>query len=235
MKLTIVGCNGPFPSPGGACSCYLVQTDKTNLILDMGGGSLGKLSQYINLRDIDAIVLSHLHFDHMGDVPLLGYAYSMFHSRENFTQMPKLFMPRTPEDIASLMPDKLDITYIDDYLSAKVGDITLTFHRADHAIETYGIIVEWDGKRLAYTGDTTNGMGDATSLAKDATLFLADGGLLEKHKGGSHMTVKEACEAGKTSCRTVITHISPSYTQDELMKEICEGAELATNGATYQL
>ena len=38
MKLTVLGCNGPYPAPGGACSGYLLQEGDTGVLLDCGAG-----------------------------------------------------------------------------------------------------------------------------------------------------------------------------------------------------
>ena len=54
MKLTILGCYGPYPSPQGACSSYLVEGGGVRILLDMGNGSLANLER---LTEIDACLL----------------------------------------------------------------------------------------------------------------------------------------------------------------------------------
>ena len=70
MYLTILGNNGPFPAPGGACSSYLLESDsgETKLLIDAGTGSLARLMDIARPETLDAVVLSHLHFDHMSDL-----------------------------------------------------------------------------------------------------------------------------------------------------------------------
>src|SRR4051812_19743793 len=67
MKLTVLGCAGSFPGPQSACSAYLITAEGFNLLLDFGTGSLGALQRYGDLYGIDAIILTHLHPDHMLD------------------------------------------------------------------------------------------------------------------------------------------------------------------------
>lgn len=65
-------------------SCYLIQTDEANVIIDAGmfqGGksseAKNKLPQGARVRDIDAVLLTHGHLDHTGRVPLLiKYGYN---------------------------------------------------------------------------------------------------------------------------------------------------------------
>ena len=79
MRLTVIGCTGSFPGPNAAASCYMVSTiddlGKTwRIIVDMGNGALGTLQSHINLEDIDAILISHLHPDHCIDLSGLHVA-----------------------------------------------------------------------------------------------------------------------------------------------------------------
>ena len=67
MKLTVLGCAGSFPGPDSACSAYLVEADGFRLLLDFGTGSLSALQRYASLTAVDAIMLTHLHADHMFD------------------------------------------------------------------------------------------------------------------------------------------------------------------------
>ena len=78
MKLTIIGASGSFPGPGSPASCYLLTaegvaadgvTPRTwRILLDLGNGALGVLQRYVELEDLDGILLSHLHPDHFMDL-----------------------------------------------------------------------------------------------------------------------------------------------------------------------
>ena len=67
MKLTVLGCAGSFPSADSACSAYLVEAEGFGLLLDFGTGSLSALQRYADLHSVNAILLSHLHCDHILD------------------------------------------------------------------------------------------------------------------------------------------------------------------------
>jgi len=73
LRLTVIGCSAASPRPGGACSSYLVTHGAVNVLLDCGPGSLSILRQEINPRNLDAIVISHLHADHTLDLVPLAY------------------------------------------------------------------------------------------------------------------------------------------------------------------
>jgi ribonuclease BN (tRNA processing enzyme) len=69
MRLTVVGCSGSMPGPDSAASCYLLEADGFQLVVDLGNGALGGLQRYTALSRIDAVALSHLHADHCLDLP----------------------------------------------------------------------------------------------------------------------------------------------------------------------
>src|SRR5262249_56407453 len=67
MKLTVLGCAGSFPGPDSPCSSYLVEAEGYRLLLDFGTGSLSSLQRHATLTSVDAILLTHLHADHVLD------------------------------------------------------------------------------------------------------------------------------------------------------------------------
>src|SRR3954465_13575413 len=67
MRLTVLGCAGSFPGPESAFAAYLVEAGGFRLLIDFGSGSLSALQRYAGLDAVDAIMLTHLHCDHMLD------------------------------------------------------------------------------------------------------------------------------------------------------------------------
>lgn len=66
--LTVLGCDGSYPGPGGAASGYLVQGGGVTLWLDAGPGTFANLQLVADPASVDAVVLSHEHPDHWSDV-----------------------------------------------------------------------------------------------------------------------------------------------------------------------
>src|SRR5690625_5292249 len=74
MKVTIIGFWGGYPAAGGATSAYLVEEKDFKLLVDAVSGSLSILQNYINFSDLDAVIVSHHHHDHMADIGVIQYA-----------------------------------------------------------------------------------------------------------------------------------------------------------------
>ncbi len=74
LSITVLGCSGTYAGPGGACSGYLVRSNDTSVWVDTGPGSLANLQQHIDLASLDAIVVSHSHPDHWGELGVVRNA-----------------------------------------------------------------------------------------------------------------------------------------------------------------
>src|SRR5262249_50874215 len=69
VRLTVVGSSPAWPNPGGAQSGYLVEADGGRLLLDCGPGVLPRLRELDGgWPRLDAIVITHFHLDHWGDL-----------------------------------------------------------------------------------------------------------------------------------------------------------------------
>ena len=157
MKLTVLGKYGPFPHPGGACSGYLLECGRRRLLLDLGSGTLSRLLRLVPALHIDAVLISHLHSDHMADLLILRYALQQYNARGQDVPMPlAVIAPDTPEEEYRLLTGSgvYDITAARDKLRARIGDISISLHRMTHPVPTYAFSIEHGGRRMFYTGDT---------------------------------------------------------------------------------
>src|SRR5918997_3473544 len=74
MQLTVLGGSAASPNAGMGCAGLLVQTDRTRLALDLGPGTLQELRRHTDFRTLDAVVVSHMHVDHVLDLLALRHA-----------------------------------------------------------------------------------------------------------------------------------------------------------------
>jgi len=92
MKLTVLGKSPAWTDAGGACSGYLVESDDGRaLLLDCGNGVFGKLRERRDYRDVEAVVVSHLHADHLLD--LVPFAYALTVGPDAGKRRPRLCAP----------------------------------------------------------------------------------------------------------------------------------------------
>ena len=237
MYLTILGNNGPFPAPDGACSSYLLESDsgETKLLIDAGTGSLARLMEIARPETLTAVVLSHLHFDHISDLLPMQYALQ-FSGRER--PLP-VFLPRRPERVRSL----LECPYYDlfDHEDIAVGEMSLSFIPAAHPVEGSCVAVACDGAKFVFTGDT-NRVPALELFADGCDLLLADAGLSQADWTEKKPHLSAAlCGALAREARAgalLLTHLNPLYDPASLLAEAREAypaAELARLEERYRV
>lgn len=218
MKLTVLGNNGPYPCKGGACSGYLLTSDSgdTRILIDCGTGVLARLMEETSLSDIDAVILSHLHFDHMSDMLPMQYALQ-FNPRAK--SLPVL-APESPEPVRNLLKcAHYDLWPMED---TTIGEMRITFSPARHPVETYAVCVMCDGAKFVFTGDSNQDL-LMELFCEGADLLLADAGLSKAdHSFTSPHYSAELCGQLAHSAhvrRLMLTHFNPKYDRDDLLRE----------------
>ncbi len=61
-------------TPGWDVRGYLLDSGTTSIVFDLGPGTLLELRRHCNYRDLDGIVISHMHLDHILDLCALRFA-----------------------------------------------------------------------------------------------------------------------------------------------------------------
>jgi ribonuclease BN (tRNA processing enzyme) len=69
MKLTLLGTGSPLPSLRRASTGHLIEVGSQKVMVDAGPGTANRLLECrVQPTEINTILLSHLHFDHVGDL-----------------------------------------------------------------------------------------------------------------------------------------------------------------------
>lgn len=239
MKFTVLGKYGPFAIEAGlSTSSYLVNSGNQACVLDLGSGSVSKLLNKVALNDIKFIFLSHMHFDHVSDFGVLSYAVNFLNKGEKinlyaYDDGSDLFNLIKSNSAFNVIPLEVDKTYTE-------GDFTFSFYKMAHPVTSHGIKLSAGGKTLAYTGDTTV-LGNIDNLVNGVDFLVADGCFLQKdyQENKPHMSIKQVCEiAEKFGVKTLVSHISYNYNDEDVIAEINEFScltSIAIEGKTYDI
>jgi len=243
MELTVLGRYGPYPAAGGACSGYLIEEGDTRILLDCGSGVLSRLQRYTPVQELDAIILSHLHADHMGDTLILRYFLQIEQARGRMDKRPlPVFLPDAPADMFAMLTGVPQIGrhVITDGLETRIGAIEVRFRAMMHSVVSYGVRLTAKGRSICYTGDTGYHEGIAP-FAKGASLLLPDTGFLAADKPArdpNHMTPAESAgvAASAGAEKLLLTHLWPGYEEKAVLSEalpVFSGADIAREGERY--
>ena len=198
MRLTVVGCSPAWPNPGEAHSGYLVEHEGTRVLLDCGPGVLARLRAAEGWPRLDAIVISHFHLDHCGD--LVPWLWGHLMGPAAGARGPALWLPPAGradlERLATRFDEAFDVSEYAERAAFSIGALTVTPFRVPHYDQpTWALRVEAGGRVLAYSADTSPSPAlvdcarDADVLLCEATLDALDG------EPRGHMRAEEAAAA----------------------------------------
>ncbi len=239
FTLTVLGCDGSYPGPGGACSGYLLRSAGFSTLMDAGSGTLASLQTHVGLHELGAAVVSHEHPDHWSDLEGLYVALRYFLGRRGFPVY-------APEGLRELVvSDKRDGTFdwrvVSDGDKAQIGPFHWYWSRTDHPVETLASRVEAGGRALAYSADSGPGW-QLASLGEGINLALVEASLTAGSEGTMpHMSARQAgtTAAGAGAERLVITHVPPPVDREKSRAEAAAAfgrpVELAGVGRTWAI
>src|SRR5690625_5077015 len=155
MELIVIGYWGGYPAENGATSAYMIKKDGFNLVIDMGSGALSKLQKYINVEQIDAVLVSHYHHDHVADIGVLQYArlVQSYITGED-TVLPIYGHAEDQAGFYALTHDYTKGIAYDPNQVLQVGLFSIRFMKTKHPVPCYGMRITDEEKTIVYTADS---------------------------------------------------------------------------------
>jgi ribonuclease BN (tRNA processing enzyme) len=248
MRLTVLGKSPAWQDAGGACSGYLVEAEGCRLLLDCGPGVFGKLRAAVDYRAVDAVVLSHLHADHVLDLVPFG---SGLRFGPGAPRRPALHVPpggalklADLTEGASMGRDHLEQAFelreYDPHAPLVIGPFELRLREVPHFVPVFAMDVRAGGARFTYGADC--GPNEALcELAAGTPLLIAEATLPEPDPDGGHLSAREAGEHGRRAqaARLMVTHftdeLGETATREAAEAGFGRPVELAREGLVLEL
>ena len=220
MNLSVLGRCGPYPRAHEACSGYLLSSGETSILIECGAGTLSRLRSLTELSALDAIVLSHLHYDHCADMAILRYALE----QSSHSLLP-VYCPAEPNDARAIFDYPVfQIHPLQNGMELCIGSVVFSFCSVRHPVPTFGFCAKGAGASLFYTGDT-GWFEELPALVHGADALLCDCCFtdVDIDKPAIHLTARQAGELAKQArVKTLYcTHLWGGASDDEaILREV---------------
>lgn len=215
LAVRILGCSGSYAAPGGACTGYLMQSDKANVWLDAGPGTLANLQFHQPLVDLDAIVITHAHPDHWLELPIVAVALKWFELRDPLAVYANQHVLDVARELIGPDVDEVfDWHVITADSRVEIGDQSWSFAETDHYVPTLATRVDADHSSIVFSADT----GPAFSFAElrvggPIDMAIVESTFLERagNEGVLHLSAPEAAQlaADGEAAVLMLTHQAP--------------------------
>lgn len=236
MRLTTLGCHGG-ELPGCRSTCFLVDTAQ---VLD--AGALTSTLSLDALARVDDILLTHSHFDHVKDLPLLTdllvgvrkKPVTVHASTSCIAALKKsMFNDVLWPDFTTIPSKKHPVLKLKSFKpgsSFRIGKYSVKSVIVDHPVESCGFVIS-DGKvSLGMSGDTgpTDKLWKLLNKVDNLKALLVETSFPNAHQDladlSGHLTPRtletELLKFNKArGCEVFLYHLKPAYV-DQLKREV---------------
>ncbi|PXW91445.1 ribonuclease BN (tRNA processing enzyme) [Streptohalobacillus salinus] len=243
MKITVIGFWGAYPEQDEATSSYLVEKDGFKLLVDSGSGALGQLPKYTDPYDLDAVIISHYHQDHIADVGVLQYQMLVQNGiRNGNKRLPIYGHPYDEAAFDKLSHEFTDGRRYDPNQTLMMGPFTITFMETDHPVRCFAMRITDGEHTFVYTADSSF-KEEFQTFSEKADLLVTDCNFYEGQDGmkAGHMNSQECGSiASAAGVKTLVLSHHPHFGErkqlvEEAKKYYSGKVVLASSGLTVNL
>jgi len=266
LSVMVLGSGGPVATGKRVSAGYMILIDgKPSMLMDVGGGVHARLgASGANIKDLEMVLLSHLHIDHTSDLDATIKALFFQNRGMNPPRTapihffgPDAPLPGTP----NVPPPSFDFDSTSHFIAGQYAkdsgllrylhffskaicncqfnfastDIPYTGHPVQTVYDKNGIVIkavgvihgpvpsvayriEYQGKILVYTGDTTSLTSDRTEidsnlveLAQGADLLIYDTAILDDTGAPFIALHTRPTDIGKVAAMANVKHLVLSH------------------------
>jgi len=249
FRVTIIGSGTGIPVPERGYAGVLVQLANESWLLDAGPGTLKRLVELgVTYQTLDRVWLTHLHPDHSLD--LASILFAMHIPSPARTKPLTVYGPPGLQAFANglhaLYPGMLTA---ESYALTvqeltpglvQVGPVRVVIQPMRHSLTALGYRLEWQGKTVAYSGDTEY-CDEIVQLGRAADVLILECSVTDERKVTGHLTPSECGRiAAEAQCQQlVLTHFYPIFEGYDILGRVrryyAGPVELAHDLQSFQL
>lgn len=244
MKLTVVGYWGGFPAANEATTGYLLESNGFSLLIDCGSAVLSQLQNYMDPTELEALIISHYHHDHVADIGPLQYARMIKTILGECNQELPIFGHALDTEGFSRLtkaPYTKGIAYDPDKVLT-VGPFSISFLKTKHPAICFAMRITDGQNTIVYTADSSY-QEEFIPFSEKADLLISECNLYAEQDGTNpgHMNSHDAATIAKRAevKKLLLSHLPHFGDHQQLVeeaKEVYSGPiELAKSGWVWEV
>lgn len=220
MKVTMVGTG---------CTWYTRNNTSfildSNLLFDVSGGNYKDIIKSIDIFDLDAIFISHLHADHVGDLDVITTRFIRESKKRGRVNKLRVYGPKgLPELIVAyctlfngasderdidLLKNTIDFIEVYDGFEFKESGYKITTYKMTHGVvECYGYKFEdKTGKIVSFSADTSR-CENLEKMLRDSDYAFVDMAAVTKNLAHLHVDEFYNLQNIYKNCKMIPVHTS---------------------------
>lgn len=231
LTLTVLGSGTCIPREDRGSPAFYLKIGQTKILLDCGPGTVRQLVKAgEDYKDIDLIIISHLHVDHTSDLPALFHALNYtpdFNRKKDILLLGgkgiRKFFDHLLKPFPHIQPRPFtyEINVVESKKIKKFDDFTVETTWGNHDSSSIIIKINAFGKSLVYTGDTDYDR-HFVKFSKKADFLIIECSYPDQRKVEGHLTPRLAARmAAEAQVKSLLlTHFYPSADKIDIESQV---------------
>lgn len=218
--------------------CLLIENNGKNILIDAGPDLREQINKN-NINDIDAVFLTHGHYDHIASMPelsraswLLGHKINIYASNETLSEVKKSFAYLFNDD----EPEAKGLIW---HEIPQFGDVEIAgvkfnlFVVKHHNLNSSGFVCE----NFAFVTDWEDVSDEALEVIKNASILYCEcnNGMKKEENGHSSWPEIETRISNLGIEKVILGHLSARVDYDKFQSQLPQYAEVAFDGMNFSV
>lgn len=231
MNIKILGSGTCAVTRRRSTSCVLLKLGNQTLLVDIGFGSIRRLSESnVDYADIDMILCTHFHLDHIGDLCPLLMALQFTPGLQRKKPLTLIGPPGFAEFLIRCRDLYGDWIISNDAFKIKIVEPEhfpiqkglIQTKQVHHSNNSVGYRIEYNNKIIAFSGDS-GPCENLVTICSEADIAFLECSFPDEQPNEYHLTPSQAADIARKARvkKLVLTHFYPQMDNLNII-ELCE-------------
>lgn len=227
-QLVVLGSGCGIPNPKRGSQSLLLESQNRNVLIDAGPGTQQRMAKAgVYPQEIDLILLTHFHLDHVAELPFLLFSLRIDYGDRREKPLAIVGSEGLSDHYRKLkacygryvLPHEYELAIVEAGQGKhRIAGFELEAIPVEHTEESVGYRIKTPGGRVVSISGDTDVCPQLVDLGKDADILVLECSFPEGSKFKGHLVPSEAGQiAAESGCkRLLLVHFYPLCDQEDM-------------------